>query len=37
MVDNDIKKLLKNENASKETQNVEGSAEDFVLRQIKKN
>ena len=37
MVDNDIEKLLKNENASKETQNLEGSAEDFVLQQIKKN
>ena len=37
MVDKDIEKLLKNENTSKETQNLEGSAEDFVLQQIKKN
>ena len=37
MVDKDIEKLLKNENTSKETQNLKGSAEDFVLQQIKKN
>ena len=36
-IDEDIEKLLKKENISKETQARENSAEDFVLKQIKKN
>ena len=33
----DIEKLLKKENISNDTQTIENSAEDFVLKQIKKN
>ena len=36
-IDEDIEKLLKKENIRKETQAMENSAEDFVLKQIKKN
>ena len=36
-MDEDIEKLLKNENIGKKTKNLEKSAEDFVLKQIKKN
>tara|TARA_B100001057_G_scaffold282007_1_gene282351 strand:+ start:258 stop:572 length:315 start_codon:yes stop_codon:yes gene_type:complete len=36
-IDEDIEKLLKKENISNETQAIENSAEDFVLKQIKKN
>ena len=36
-IDEEIEKLLKKENTSKDDQNVGNSAEDFVLKQIKKN
>ena len=36
-MDEDIEELLKNENIGKNTKNFEKSAEDFVLKQIKKN
>ena len=36
-IDEEIEKLLKKENISKDEQNVGNSAEDFVLKQIKKN
>ena len=36
-IDEEIEKLLKKENVSKDDQNVGNSAEDFVLKQIKKN
>ena len=36
-MDEDIEKLLKQENILKDNQNPEKSAEDFILKQIKKN
>ena len=36
-IDEEIEKLLKKENISKDDQNFGNSAEDFVLQQIKKN
>ena len=36
-IDEDVKKLLKDENLSSDNQILDKSAEDFVLKQIKKN